>query len=66
MWRQGRSQILQSTNIFDSHSEVVLSQEKFLSNEYKKSRFISHLSRKVNMKGISVTQITDDEDLLNA
>ena len=63
--RQRRSRTFQSTDIiFDRHTKVCISQEKFLSNEHNKSRFISQLSRQLVENGISVKQATDDADLL--
>ena len=63
--RQRRSRIPQCTDIlFERHTKVVVSQEKFLSNEHNKSRFISQLSGKLTENGISVKQANDDADLL--
>lgn len=63
--RQRRSRTLQTTDIiFDPNTKVCISQEKFLSNEHNKSRFISQLSRKLDENGISVKQAPDDADLL--
>ena len=50
--------------LFECHAKVVVGQEKFLSNEHNKTRFISQLSGRLTENDISVKQATDDADSL--
>ena len=59
------SQFPVSTDVlFDASMNVLIKQDKFLSNEKNKSRFISMLAQKLEAANISVKQAQDDADVL--
>jgi len=50
--------------MFDASMNVLIKQNKFISNEKNKSRFISMLAQKLEAANISVKQAQDNADVL--